>query len=132
MSWLILLTNFLLYSMMNKLQQLLNYNNLKYTKWILVNNWNSTQFRLDNGYNINEEILFEQKLDRRNSTVDGKFLLKKNTCLLIERIYNDQLFKLKLLYWHSKCTKKILIIIQFIWKRQLKLIEYWLKITYKL
>jgi hypothetical protein len=77
MSWLIILANILLYSTMNKLQQLLNYNNLEYTKRILVSSWNPIQFRLNNGYNINEEILFEQKLDKRDSVVDRKFLLKR-------------------------------------------------------
>jgi hypothetical protein len=86
----------------------------------LVSNWNPTQFRLDNGYNINEEIIFEQKLDKRDSVVDRKFLLKRDTFLFMESIYSNRLFKLKLLYWNSEFTREtLLMIMQFIWKRQL-------------
>jgi hypothetical protein len=61
-SWLILLLNILFYITIDKSQQVLDYNSYKHIKWLLVINWNSTQFLSDNECNINRGILSKQKI----------------------------------------------------------------------
>jgi hypothetical protein len=108
-----LLVNILFYSTINKLQQLLDYNCYKHIKWLLVINWNSTQFLSDNEYNLNRGILSKQKLNKRDLVVNTKLFLEVDVYLFIEGICSNRLFKLKLLYWNSKFIREILMIVQF-------------------
>jgi hypothetical protein len=118
-SWLLFLVNILIYITIDKLQQLIDYNYYKDTKWLLVICWNPIQFLPDNEDNLNRGIRFKQKINKRELIVNTKFYLKGNVYLFIDSIYSNRLFKMYLLYWNSKSFRQILVIIEFTLKERL-------------